>query len=44
MTDPHDPLRQELEEIEAKRRRIAKAKQDHRVHDPELSQHVGGLL
>ena len=28
MTDPHDPLRQELEEIEAKRRRIAKAKQD----------------
>ncbi len=44
MTDPQDPLRQELEEIEAKRKRIAKAKQDHRVHDPELSQHVGGLL
>lgn len=44
MTDPQDPLRQELEEIEAKRKRIAKAKQDHRIHDPELSQHVGGLL
>ncbi|MBV7439720.1 DNA replication protein [Aeromonas encheleia] len=46
MTDPHDPLRQELEEIEAKRQRIAKAKakQDLRIHDPELSQHVGGLL
>ncbi|WP_429010995.1 DnaA ATPase domain-containing protein [Aeromonas allosaccharophila] len=44
MTDPQDPLRQELEEIEAKRKRIAKAKQDYRVHDPELSQHVGGLL
>lgn len=44
MTDPHDPLRQELEEIEAKRQKIAKAKQDHRVHDPELSRHVGGLL
>ncbi|VXA80499.1 MULTISPECIES: DnaA ATPase domain-containing protein [Aeromonas] len=44
MTDPNDPLRQELEEIEAKRQKIAKAKQDHRIHDPELSQHVGGLL
>lgn len=44
MTDPHDPLRQELEEIEAKRRKIAKAKQEQRMHDPELSRHVSGLL
>ena len=27
MTDPQDPLRQELEEIEAKRQKIAKALQ-----------------
>ena len=26
MTDPHDPMRQALEEIEAKRQKIAKAK------------------
>jgi DNA replication protein DnaC len=43
MTDPHDPLRQELEEIEAKRQRIIKAKQAHREHDPELSKHVSSL-
>ena len=44
MTDPHDPLREELQEIEARRQKIAKAKQDQRVRDPELSRQVGGLL
>ena len=43
MTDPHDPMRQALEEIEAKRQKIAKARQEQRAHDPELKRHVSSL-
>ncbi|MGL5038719.1 MAG: DnaA ATPase domain-containing protein [Aeromonas sp.] len=44
MTDSHDPLHQDLEEIDAKRKRINQAKKDHQTHDPELQKHVGALV
>lgn len=44
MTDPIDPLQQALAEIEAKKQKIERTKSPRKAHDPELSQHVGGLL
>ena len=44
MTDPQDPCARSWERSSQAQRESPRAKQDHRVHDPELSQHVGGSL
>ncbi|MEZ6966942.1 DnaA ATPase domain-containing protein [Aeromonas sp. S9(2024)] len=44
MTKPYEPHLQDLKEIENKLQKQTQNKQAQRVHDPELSNHVSGLL